>query len=307
MALLGSRKEYSKKDINFFEEFTASARKQAQVLAAVVFIGVIAIGLCLAVLAFNLVRNAGVSGEIRNLQATLDSEEYVGLELKAQNLQAEVNSKNLYYYTLTQMRRIVDEVPVAETSLVNLVADCIPSTAYVSQYEVTGDILSVGGCTFSYYDAATICNMLNDSDVFASVPVLRIERDNSMASVSIEDISYIDVYYDFAIQGNLDRDILISIGYYANTDTGVIALGGVETTPMTNGSTYEYTEIANRVVNGTNYILSSVSINGIAQSPETLSVIINNDRISGLATENTEIALYYAVGEAVVEEDGGEA
>ena len=41
MTLFGSKKGYSKKDINFFESFTASARKQTQVLAAVVFIGII--------------------------------------------------------------------------------------------------------------------------------------------------------------------------------------------------------------------------------------------------------------------------
>jgi len=304
MAFLGSRKEYSKKDINFFEEFTASARKQAQVLAAVVFIGVIAIGLCLAVLAFNWIRNANVSGEIKALNQTLESDEYKDLELISANLQAEVNSKNMYYYTLTQMRRIVNEVPVAETNLVNLISDCIPSTAFLTQYELTGDTLIINGCTFSYYDAAAVCNMLNDSDVFASVPVLSVERDNTMASLDIENITYIDNYYDFLIQGNLNRDVLVSVGYFANTDSGVIALGGVETSALPSGTTYEYTEIANRTINGVDYTLSSVSIDGVAVTGDELNNIIGNDKISGLATANVEISLYYTVA---VTTEGGEA
>ena len=56
MASFGSTKGYGKKDINFFEEFTASARKQTQVLAVVVFVGVIAIGLCLAIVAYDVFR-----------------------------------------------------------------------------------------------------------------------------------------------------------------------------------------------------------------------------------------------------------
>ena len=56
MTLFGSKKGYSKKDINFFEGFTASARKQTQILAVIVFIGVIAVGLSLVVLGID---NAG--------------------------------------------------------------------------------------------------------------------------------------------------------------------------------------------------------------------------------------------------------
>ncbi|MCR5199544.1 MAG: hypothetical protein K6C38_00335, partial [Saccharofermentans sp.] len=109
MTLLGSKKGYSKNDINFFEEFTASARKQTQVLAVVVFVGIIAIGLCLAVLAYDIFRNAGVQKDIDNLNTTLASDEYAGLELQSQALQQDINDKNQYYYTLTEMRRIVDE------------------------------------------------------------------------------------------------------------------------------------------------------------------------------------------------------
>ena len=137
MTLFGSKKGYSKSDINFFEEFSASARKQTQVLAVIVFIGIIAIGLCLAVLGYYIFRNIGVQKDIDDLNAKLASDEYAGLELRAQALQQEITEKNQYYFTLTEMRRIIDTTPAAETSLVNLLADCIPSDAYVSTYTVT--------------------------------------------------------------------------------------------------------------------------------------------------------------------------
>ncbi|MCQ2516503.1 MAG: hypothetical protein MJ094_06535 [Saccharofermentans sp.] len=304
MALLGSRKEYSKKDINFFEEFTASARKQAQVLAAVVFVGVIAIGLCLAVLAFNLIRNASVSNEIRNLETTLSSEEYAGLELKSMNLQAEYNDKNMYFYTLTQMRGIIESTPVAETELINLISDCIPSTAYVNEYTLTGNSLSLAGFTFSYYDAANICNLFNESDVFTSIPTLTVARDNTMASQAIDDLDYIDIYYTYQIEGNLTRDCLVTLGYYTYADTGIIALGGIDTSTVANGSTYQYSSIVNRQVGGIDYTLSSVNVNGVAVSAEELNTILSTDSITGLANGNVDISLYYTVSQAT---EGGEA
>ena len=73
MALLGSNKNISKKDINFFGEFTASARKQTQVLAVIVFVGIVAIGLCLAIVVYDIFRNTGVQRDVDRLTQHLQA------------------------------------------------------------------------------------------------------------------------------------------------------------------------------------------------------------------------------------------
>lgn len=307
MTLLGSKKGYSKNDINFFEEFTASARKQTQVLAVVVFIGIIAIGLCLAVLAYYIFRNIGVQDDINTLNTTLASDEYSGLELRSQALQKEINDRNQYYYTLTEMRRIIDETPAAKTELVNLIADCIPNDAYVTAYEVTGNTLTVSGMTFSYYDAANVCYLLNRSDIFASNVNPIVEEDDSLREAEGTEENFIDVYYDFSVSGNLVADSVISICHYANTETSVIALGGVNSQVVAAGSEYEFAGICNYSVNGNNYTLASVSINKKPVSADELALILSNDKISGIATSNVEIALYYNLVQATetTTEEGG--
>ncbi len=309
MTLFGSKKGYSKSDINFFEEFTASARKQTQVLAVVVFIGIIAIGLCLAVLGYYIWRNVNVQSDINTLNDKLASDEYAGLELRSQALQKEINDRNQYYYTLTEMRRIVEETPPAKTEIVNLIADCIPNDAYVTGYEVTGNTLMVEGMTFSYYDAANICYLLNGSNLFASNVNPAIEEDNSLRGIEETAENFIDVYYDFSISGNLVADSVITIGHYANTDTSVIALSGVASQTVTAGSEYEFAGITNYTANGVNYTLASVSINKKPVSAEELALILSNDKISGIATGNIEISLYYNIvnTEAQTTEEGGAA
>ena len=267
MTLFGSKKGYSKSDINFFEEFTASARKQTQVLAVVVFIGIIASGIALAVLAYDIFRNIGVQDDIDDLNATLASDEYAGLELQSQALQQDINDKNQYYYTLTEMRRIVDETHAAETSIAYLIGDSIPSDAYVATYDLTGNQLTITGMTFSYYDAANICYILNQSDVFTNYVQPNIEIDNSLRHNEEMVDNPIDVYYDFSIMGNLVNESIISIGHYANTETGVIALSGVSSSAVDAGSEFVFEGINTYTVNGVNYNLSSISINGNAVTP----------------------------------------
>ena len=293
MTLFGSKKGYSKSDINFFEEFSASARKQTQVLAVIVFIGIIAIGLCLAVLGYYIVSNIGGQKDIDDLNAKLASDEYAGLELRAQALQQEITEKNQYYFTLTEMRRIIDTTPAAETALVNLLGDCIPSDAYVSTYTVTGDKLDVGGVTFSYYDAANICYLLNQSNVFSNYVIPSVTIDDSLSDAEGIAENPIDIYYDFTISGNLVSDSVISITHYATSESGVIALSGVASQTVDSGSAYEFAGIVNYSANGISYTLSSVSINGVVLSEADFAQITAADKISGEAVGNIDIDLYY--------------
>ena len=302
MTLLGSKKGYSKSDINFFEEFTASARKQTQVLAVVVFVGVIAIGISLAILAYDIFRNIGVQKDIDNLNATLASDEYAGLELRAQTLQREINEKNQYYYTLTEMRRFVDETNAPSTAVIHAVEACIPSSAYVTEYNVSGEMLTVSGLTFSYYDAANICHMLSESGVFTSNVLPAITEDSSLRGAATEE-NPIDVYYDFTVSGNLISEAIVSIGHYAYSDSSIIALSGVTTNEVAIGNTYEFVGVNSYTAGGVSYSLASVSINGNPVSSDRLSEIMNSDTISGVANGNIQISLYYnAVSSEPVEE-----
>ena len=308
MTLLGSKKGYSKSDINFFEEFTASARKQTQVLAVVVFVGVIAIGISLAILAYDIFRNIGVQKDIDNLNATLASDEYAGLELRSQALQQEINDKNQYYYTLTEMRRIVDETNATETELANLIGDVIPSDAYVTSYDLTGTTLSISGTTFSYYDAANIVYMLNQSDVFTNSVIPTVEEDDSIRGAETTPDNPIDVYYAFNISGNIVSDVVVSVGHYATTDSSVIAISGITSQVVSAGSQYEFTGVNTFTASGITYSLTSVSINNIPLSEQEIAIIQSTGTLTGLANENVEISLYYAqsaAAETATEDEGG--
>ena len=106
MALIGSRKDIAKNDMNFFAAFTESARKTAQILLTAILIGLIFVGAFVIWWLYWIFSNMGVKSDIKDLQEKLADPVYADLEVEAQDLQNEINERNQYYYALTEMRRL---------------------------------------------------------------------------------------------------------------------------------------------------------------------------------------------------------
>ncbi len=303
MANLGSAKGYAKKDLNFFAQFTAKARKQARVLAIVVLAALIVVGFFVLWTGWALFNNLRVKGQVDDLTTELQDPKYANLDIEAKNLEQEVIARNQYFYTISEMRRFVDETPSATTDLANLIGENIPNTTYIAKYEITGTEMTIEGYTFNYYEASNISNMLQASDVFSDLDVV-VEHVNR-ATEDPEDGSLITIntYYSFIITGDLTVDSYISVSKVIDSELGITAVGGVTTTAYATGSTYEIPDIGTLEVNGVSYQLSNVLVDGVAVTPDELSAIVANNSISGRAAGNLNIELHYT---AVVTDEAAE-
>ena len=316
MASFGSSKSYGKKDINFFAQFTESARKQARMLLYVILFGLLIFGIFFVWLVFDIIKNGVVKAEIKKLNDELASPEYANLEIEYKNLQQELNERNQYYYALTEMRREVDELPVADTDLAAILGDSIPNDSYIDSYSVSGNEMLIVGYTFDYYSALELVNMMQNSDVFVNLNY-QIEHVNepadgavTVSGDSVDSINTIDVYYKFTITGNLTLDTYISVGRFVLDDTGAIApLSGVETVKYEYGDAYSVDGINSYESNGVTYYLSYIMINDVRVDEDQYAAISANNSISGIAVQNTDIELYYTAAAPVAEEgaEGGEA
>ena len=313
MASFGSTKGYGKKDINFFAQFTESARKQARMLLYVILFAVIIFGVFFVWLVFDIIKNGVVKAEIKKLNDELASPEYANLEIEYKNLQQTLNERNQYFYALTEMRREVDEISVADTDLATYLGESIPNDSYIDSYSISGNEMQIVGYTFDYYSALELVNMMQNNDVFVNLNA-QIEHVNEPAqgAVSTEDdtINTIDVYYKFTISGNLTLDTYISVSRFVLDDTGAIApLSGVETVKYEYGDAYSVDGINSYESNGVTYYLSYILVDGVRVDDDQYAAISANNAVSGIAVQNTEIELYYTAAAPVVEEgaEGGEA
>ncbi len=302
MANIGPGKGYAKKDLNFFAQYTAKARQQARALAIIVLFALVVVGIFVIWTVIALVKNLTVSSKVNELTLELQDPKYANLDIEARNLEQQIIERNQYFYSISEMRKYVDETNVAKTELADLLGESIPNDTYISSYEITGTEMTIEGVTFNYYEADNIGNMLQAHDVFSSFNV-EVEHSPRASESEGDEIPGINTYYVFRITGDLTVDSFISISRVIDTDTGINAIGGVTTTAYTTGSTYEFPDIVSIEVNGATYQLSSILIDGNSVSEDEFNAIVANNSISGRAAGNMSIELHYA---AVVVAEGGE-
>lgn len=305
MANIGPGKGYAKKDLNFFAQFTAKARQQAQILAIVVLVAAAFVIGFLVWMGIEALTNWGVKREVDKLTVELQDPKYANLDVEAKNLEQEIIARNQYFYSISEMRRVVDETPDAKTELAYRLGESIPNDTYIFAYEITGTQMTIQGHTFNYYEAVNMTNILQGYDVFAAPLNITTEHVNDAAlNDQTERINGINTYYEFSIVGDLTVDSYISVGRIIDSDMGMTAVGGVVTNAYATGSTYEIPDIVTLEVNGVTYQLSSVLIDGVAVSEDEFNAIVANNAVSGRAAGNMNIELHYTLVDEASE--GGE-
>ena len=295
MPSLGSKKEIAKRDLNFFADFTAAAAKMTRLLGYGIFAGVVVVAAILAVIGYCVVRNIITQAAIDELNKTLQSEEYSGLENRAVELQKELSDFNNYYYSLSQMRDQVEKKIAVPMTLPQKIKDAIPSDSYVESYLIEESTMTIEGYTFSYYSALNLVNMLNNSDVFAIPVQLTVERVDPGSVGTYESFlkNAINNYYKFRVEGTLTGDVYISVARYLQDKNAVSSLGAMETTSYEAGSAYAINDVATYTQAGITYNLVGVSVNNSSLSKDAVDAIIAANSISGLANSNNKIQLYY--------------
>lgn len=306
-----SKKLLAKKDVNFFAEFTANAAKAARMLGYGVAVGVLVVFVVITFIVAFFIRNTIIKGQIRDLENLLASPEYATLEQDYAVLTEQLNEITNYYFALSQMRKNVDRIDAAPTDLPDVIAKCIPSDSFISQYEITNSTLTLSGCSFTYYSPVDMVNMLNDKGVFASRATIVTQRADVSSDKSLEQIlegdtgEVINNYYSFSISGLLVGKVHISVSRYVDNSESATVLGGVDTIDVRAGDSYTINGISNFTYAGVSYNLSRVMVNGIQVDEVSFNDILTSNQFVDVGRGNTEIKLYYVpVTAGAVETEG---
>lgn len=310
-----NKKLLSKKDINFFAEFTASAAKAARMLTWAVLAGVAVVAVIIVFIIIGLVRNGIIKGQINTIEAQLQDEKYTKLEGEAAELAQKLEQRTNYYYALTQMRAEVDRIAPAPETLPDLIGECIPNDSFIDTYDITGTSLDIKGYSFTYYSPVDMVEMLNESDVFTSKTIINIERVPASEVGNEEElfgdhVNGINNYYLFEISGTLVTDIYVSVSRFA-MDENVTSLTGTETFVCNAGDSFTLTDADDQLVNytseaGVAYQLVKITINGTDVDSDDFAAIIANGVMTDFANGEKDIKLYYnAVDAAAASEEEG--
>ncbi len=289
----------AKKDVNFFAEFTANAAKAARMLGYGVAVGVLVVFVVLAFIVAFFIRNTIIKGQIKDLEAILASPDYASLEQDYAMLTEQLNEMTNYYFALTQMRKTVDQIDAAPTDLPDVIAKCIPSDSFITNYTITNSTLEMDGYTFTYYSPVDMVNMLNDKGVFTARPTITTTRVEMATMVSVEDlisgnvVDAINNYYTFNIEGLLVGNVHLSVTRYVDGAETATVLGGVDTVDVRAGDSFTLNGISEFNYAGISYRLTRILVDGVQVDDVSFNQVMTTGNYVDVARANSDIRLYY--------------
>ena len=298
-----SKKLLAKKDMNFFAEFTANAAKAARMLGYAVAAGILVVFVVLAFIVAFFIRNSLIKNDIRNLENLLASPEYATLEDEYKQLKEQLNEFTNYNYSLTEMRKTVDEIDPAPTDLPDVIAKCIPSDSFITSYSIDKSTLNFTGFSFTYYSPVEMVNMLNSKDVFSTRPTIQTQRvvkeiGNVEDMLKDNKIEAINNYYSFEVNGLLVSNVHVSITRLQDDSDKKTMMGGIETQTVKAGSSYTISDITEMTYAGVKYKLSRILVNGVQVEEGSFAEAVANGQYTDVPSGNDEVQLYYTVAPA---------
>ena len=276
-----SKREFAKKDMNFFSEFAASSQAMARIMGYMIIIGIVVVGLMVTLCVIQFIRWGVIKAEVKKYDDLFATEEYAGLQGEADELAKKSAHTNEYGYVVSEMKSTVDRETGVSFDIISELEKHIPSN------------IIIGGTSHSYYAMTEIVNMLQENKYFTNVNFEQERWDASEAyEVEVLARTYINGEYLFTITASLDTEYLVSVTAIT-VDNNILQVK--ESEMVEAGKIYETKELTNINVAGNNYVLSAVNINGATLNEEDFANVMASDTLKVEVYDDLKIQLTYTL------------
>ncbi len=299
---INKKVDASKKDMNFFSEFTSSSTQVASALsiALVVFALVFIVATVLFIVV--LTKTATAKKEISKIKSEMGSAEYTAALSGYEGSSATMASLREYLYVLTSLQGRIEEMQFADTKYMDAITSTVPDVITLTDLEYIDGAIVVAGTSETYSAPLDMIAKLQDSGTFTFVSINDITQKDLLADgLTPEEYATVKKY-KFSFTGSLESSYSVSVTRFANDATGK-PLSARDTKVYLVGENYGIAKVVSYNVDSVNYKLARVVINDSAVSIDQLSQILAADAISGRVSSTVDIKLYYDV----VVEEGGDA
>ena len=168
----------------------------------------------------------------------------------------------------------------------------IPDDTVLTSYHEVDGIIEIQGQSLNRESALNYLHLLDDMKIFSSVEDSIKPIDPSELGYDKTNLMFGNMGYTFKFVCTRDGHVNLTHSSFVDGDTPT-PLEPLITESKSAGEAYSLTQIANKTVDGVEYKLTNVKINGTAVSPETLAEYIAKDEISGKMSGNVNIELMY--------------
>ena len=292
MANIGKR-EFAKKDMNFFSEFAASSQAVARVMGYMIIGGIVVAAILITACVVLFVRWGILKAEVKKFDDKFASSEYSTLQSDADALAAEAATINEHAYIMNSMIKEVDSETGVEFEVISEIEKHIPSNTILTYYHIDKDKVEIHGRTHSYYSMNEIGHMLQANEFFTNSN-FHEERYDPSDDYTEEQIRtmYMNGEYRFEFLGTLQAKYMISVTS-VSVDNKVLK---VEPSVMVDAAgSQSYEGIREITIAGSTYDLVAITINGATASDEQLNSVLENDNLTVTAYGDVIVQLQYTV------------
>lgn len=291
---INKKVDASKKDMNFFSEFSSSTTQVASALsiALIVFVLVFLVATVLFIVV--LTKTANAKKDIKAIKAEMGSVEYEKALSGYAESSSTMDSLRQYVYVLTSLQSKIDEKKFADTKYMDTITSTVPDVITLTDLKYTDGAILVSGTSETYSAPLDMVAKLQASDTFTFVSINDITQKDLLADgLSPEEYTTVKKY-KFTFTGSLESSYSVSVTRFANDPTGK-PLSARDTKVYNVGESYGVSKVVSYNVDSVNYTLAKVVINDTAVTIDQLSKILAADAISGRVSSTVDIKLYYDV------------
>ena len=306
MSFAKSKNDFSKKDMNFFSEFSSGAAQQmssAFPIFLLTAVAILAITLVFWIVCRIQIKNK--QDKIDDIRAEMASAEYQARLAAKDQSQAEVEKLQQYYYVLSTLDSKVSGKSVSAVETLVTVVECLPDDAILTHYNDVDGVVDIQGTTMYRESAMNFGKLLSDKELFSFVTQEVTVFDPIEMGYDKDTLMFADCQYNFHFVCTLKGHFTLSWASFVD-GTVPTPLTSLRSQSFNSGSEYKLPEIAKITENGVEYKLTNIKINGTAIEKSKLDEAIAKNELSGKISSNMNIELMYtAVGSS--QSEGGDA
>lgn len=301
MSFAKSKNDFSKKDMNFFSEFSSATAQQMSSAFPIFLLATVAIlAITLIVWIVCGIQIMNKQNKINDIKKVMNSQEYQEQLAKKDQSQAEVEELRSYYYEISTLDSKVASKTVAASTTLTTIKDCLPDDTVLSKYDNIDGVVTVSGHSISRESALNYLHLLEDKGLFVAIEDTIKPYDPIEMGYRKDTLWFGNMQYSFNFVCTLKGYVTLTYASFIDGPTPT-PLSVLSTQSFNVGAEYKLPNIATYSQDGIEYKLTNVKINGTAVTPERLAEIIAANEISNKISSNTNIELLYTAN------NGGES
>lgn len=288
--------ESSKKDMNFFSEFSSSSKQVGSYLSLIliVFLGLFVIGGAIYGVVF--LQTSEIRNNINKLNEKMQSESYQSELARYTEIQISMSELNQQYYDISSLFVKVSNLDKVGTKYMDTIYSNLPVDTVITKITYADDTITLTGKADSYYSPLDMISNFTKAKLFSYVEITKLQQAD-ISQISVEELPFTKKY-DFEVKGSLKSSYSVLISRLAD-DSKATPLTAISSQKLDVGTQYSESGINTyTLADGTVYTLSRVMINNAVIADAQKTAILQSDTITGLVTSAVDIKLFYMLSSA---------